>query len=277
MFTTRVPDAYALTERLAVPINCPPLCWGPATNTRTSTHNMHFYSPSPLSMGYIPRASYRPSLVSTYLDDETFPPLAFEGLGHPAFSHSFSPRVDAETRYRSALHELQAAEEEFEAHLTLKRARQAAILREHAARRDRALAIQAEVERIERARAVQAELAEEYERRQRALQAQVALDRARRQEHELLHAFVDANPRNLFASEHPFARTRPTHSRPSRRPVFHHGEVPTLEGLLRPFAGTHPHPQPHDPLQQFCPPVPSQHRSVEPQPSKKQDVETEMH
>ncbi|KAH9031909.1 hypothetical protein EDB85DRAFT_1890932 [Lactarius pseudohatsudake] len=231
---------------------------------------MHFYSPS---LGYIPRASYRPSLVSTYLDDETSSPLAFEGLGHLAFSHSFSPRLDAETRYRSALHELQAAEEEFEAHLTLRRARQAAILREHAARRDRALAIQAEVERIERARAVQAELAEEYARRQRALQAQVALDRARRQEHELRHAFVDANPRDLFASEHPFARTRPTHCRPSRRPVFHRGEVPTLEGLLRPFVGTHPHT--HDPLQQSGSPVPSQHRCVEPQPSKKQDVETD--
>lgn len=231
---------------------------------------MHFYSPS---LSYIPRASYRPSLVSTYLDDETSSPLAFEGLGHPAFSHSFSPRLDAETRYRSALHELQAAEEEFEAHLTLKRARQAAILREHAARRDRALAIQAEVERIERARAVQAELAEEYARRQRALQAQVALDRGRRQEHELLHAFVDANPRDHFASEHPFARTRPAHSRPSRRPVFHRGEVPTLEGLLRPFSGTHPHP--HDPLQQSGSPVPSHHHSVEPQPSKKQDVGTD--
>ncbi|KAH9044852.1 hypothetical protein EDB84DRAFT_1674487 [Lactarius hengduanensis] len=231
---------------------------------------MHFYSPS---LSYIPRASYRPSLVSTYLDDETSSPLAFEGLGHPAFSHSFSPRLDAETRYRSALHELQAAEEEFEAHLTLKQARQAAILRGHTARRDRALAIQAEVERIERARAVQAELAEEYARRQRALQAQVALDRARRQEHELRHAFVDADPRDLFASEHPFARTRPTHCQPSRRPVFHRGEVPTLEGLLRPFVGTHPHT--HDPLQQSGSPVPSQHRSVEPQPYKKQDVETD--
>ncbi|KAH9003665.1 hypothetical protein EDB86DRAFT_2264754 [Lactarius hatsudake] len=237
---------------------------------------MHFYSPSPLSMGYIPRASYRPSLVSTYLDEETSSPLAFEGLGHPTFSHSFSPRLDAEARYRSALHELQAAEEEFEAHLTLKRARQAAILREHAARRDRALAIQAEVERIERARAVQAELAEEYERRQRALQAQVALDQARRQEHGLLHTLVDANPRGLFASEHPFARTRPARSRPLRRPVFHRGEVPTLEGLLRPFAGTHPHPHPHDPRRLSGLPVPApQHRFVEPQPSKKEDVETD--
>ncbi|KAI9432663.1 hypothetical protein H4582DRAFT_2132018 [Lactarius indigo] len=259
---------------------------------------MHFYSPSPLSMGYIPRASYRPALVSTYLDDESSSPLAFEGLGHPAFSHSFSPRLDAETRYRRALHELQSAEEEFEAHLTLKRARQAAILREQAERRERALAIQAEVERIERARALQAELAREYEHRQRALQAQVALDRAQHQKHALLGALVDAHPRDHFVSEHPFARTRLTHSRPSRLPVPHNSEVPTLDGLLRSFAGVHPqssrlpvshdsevptlegllqlfagtHPQPHNPLQQSGSPAPSQRRSAEPQPSEKQDV-----
>ncbi|KAH9056423.1 hypothetical protein EDB87DRAFT_1636869 [Lactarius vividus] len=214
---------------------------------------MHFYNPSPLSMGYIPRTSYRPALSSS--------PLAFEGLGHPAFSHSLSPRLDAQTRYRRALHELQAAEEEFEAHLALKHARQAAVLREHAARRERALAIQAE-------------LAEDYERHQRALQAQVALDRARRQKHALLHAFVDANSRDPFASERPFTRTRQTHSRPSRLPVFHHGEVPTLEGLLRPYTGTHPHPHDHH-LQQFGSPAASQHRSTEPQPSEKQDVETD--
>ena len=231
---------------------------------------MHFYSPSPLSLGYIPRGSYRPAPVSTYLDDESSSPLAFEGGGYPAFSHTFTPRLDAETRYRRALHELQAAEEEFEAHLTLKRARQAAILREQAARRERALAIQAEVERIERTRALQAKLAEEYERRQCACQGHVAHDRARRQKHDLLHAFVDANPRELFASERPFARERLTHSGPSRRPVLHDSEVPGLEGLLKLFPGTHPHA--YGPLQQCGSAAPSQHCSAEPQPSEKQDV-----
>ncbi|KAI9461963.1 hypothetical protein BJY52DRAFT_168433 [Lactarius psammicola] len=230
---------------------------------------MHFYNPSPLSLGYIPRATYRPALVSTYLDDESSSPLTFEGLGYSDFSHTFSPRLDAETRYRRALHELQAAEEEFEAHLTLKRARQAAILREQAARRERALAIQAEVERIEHARILQAKFAEEYERRQRTRQAQVALDRARRQKHALLHAFVDANPRDLFASERLIARERVAHSEPPRPPVLHDSEVPTLEGLLKLFTGARP--QPHGPLQRSGSPAPSQHCCAEPQRSEKRD------
>jgi hypothetical protein len=147
---------------------------------------MHFYSPSPLSPVHIPRGSYRAALAPTYLDDEPSSAFSFEGgLGYPAFPHTFSPRIDAETRYRRALHELQAAEEEFDAHLALKRARQAAVLREQALRRGRALAIQAEAERIERARALEAKLAEEYELHQHAHQAQAARDRARRQKHAL--------------------------------------------------------------------------------------------
>ncbi|KAH9048588.1 hypothetical protein EDB84DRAFT_1456694 [Lactarius hengduanensis] len=157
---------------------------------------MHFYNPSPLSLGYIPRASYRPALVYTYLGDESSSALTSEGLVCPAFSHTSMPRLGAETRYRRAVHGLQTAEEELEAHLTLKRARQAAFLREQAARRERVLAIQAEVDRIERARALQAQIAEEYEWHQRAPQAQVALD----QRPLLLHAFADTNPRDLFAS-----------------------------------------------------------------------------
>ncbi|KAH9005049.1 hypothetical protein EDB86DRAFT_1709330 [Lactarius hatsudake] len=227
---------------------------------------MHFYSPSPLSLSYIPRVSYRPTLVYTYLGDDA---LTSEGLGYPAFTHTSTPRLDAETRYRRAVHGLQTAEEELEAHLTLKRARQAAFLREQAARRERVLAIQAEADRIERTRALQAQLAEEYEWYQRAPQAQVALD----QRPLLLHAFADANPRDLFASGLPFARERPTDSGPSRRPVLHDSEVPTLEGLLKLFTGIRP--RPHGPLQQSSSPAPSQHHPTEPQLSEKQDAATD--
>jgi hypothetical protein len=230
-----------------------------------------------MSLGYIPRLSYRPAPVSSYLDDESSSPLTFEGLGYPTFSHTFSPRLDAETRYRRALHELQASEEEFEADLAVRRARQVAVLRGQAARRERALAIQAEVERIERARALQAKLAEEYEWQERAHQAEVAFGRARRQKHALLHASVDTDRRDLFGSECPLAKRRLTHSRPSRRPVLHDSEVPTLEGL---FSRIHPRPQPHSTLQQSgsLAYAPFQHRSAEPQPlsREKQDAEEDV-
>ena len=233
---------------------------------------MNFYSPSPLSLGYIPRGSYRPALSSTYLDDEFSSPLTFEGLGYPNHSHTFSPRLDAETRYRRAVHELQAAEEEFEAHLTLRRAREAAILRERAVRRERALAIQAEVERIERARALQAKLAEEYGLQQRAHQAQVALDRARRQKHAFLHSCADAYSRDPFAHERSCAcaKKRLTHSEPVHRPVHHDSEVATFGDLLKLLSGTQP--QPSSPLEQSDLPAPPQPRPVESQPPEKRDA-----
>ena len=225
---------------------------------------MHFYNPSPLSLGYIPRGSYRHAFAPTYLDDEPSSAFSFDGPSYRASPHTFSPRVDAETRYRLALHELQAAEEEFDAHLTLRRARQAAVLREEALRRERALAIQDEVERIERARALQARLAEEYELHQRSHHAHVARDRARRQKHALLNGLVDANPGDFFASERPcaFARKQHCHSEPMRRPVPRGNEVATLDDLLKLFTGTHSRP---GPLQQSGPPAIPQTRSVEPQ------------
>lgn len=231
---------------------------------------MHFYSPSPLSLGYIPRRSYRPALVSTYPDYESFSALPSKGFGYPAFPGAVSPRLDAETRYRRAVHELQAAEEEFEAHLSLKRARKAAILHEEAMRRERALAIQVEVEPIESARGLDARLAEQYEWHHGAHRAEVALDRARRQKHGLLHTFVDGNPREPFAFESPLAKRRRTHSGTSRRVD---GEVPTLEGLLGMFPGTHHLLNPHSALGQSASPAPPQSRSVEPRPTEKQDSE----
>jgi hypothetical protein len=232
---------------------------------------MHFYSPSPLSLGYIPRRSYRPAHVPAYyLDDECSSALPFEGHGHPAFSHAFSPRPDAETRYRRALHELQAAEEEFEAHLSLKRAREAAVLREQAMRRESALAVQAEVEHIERSRALHPKLAEKYEWRQRAHQGDFGPDRARRQDHAAVHGFVDTDARDPFAYERYLARRRSTHSRPSRH---HDSEAPAVEGLLKLLSGFHAHAQPQGPLQQSDSPASSHHRSAEPQPSEKQNAE----
>lgn len=219
---------------------------------------MHFYSPSPLSMGYIPRRSYRPE---HYLDEESPSALSFEGLHYHTSPYTFSAPSDAETRYRRALHELHAAEEEFEAHLTLRRARRAAILSEQAARRERALALQAEFERIERARALQARLAEEYELHQRAHQAQAA----RRHNHPVLHPYP-------FASERPcsFARKRLTHSEPVHRPVLHDNEVTPLDGLLRLISGAHA--ELHSPLQQHSSRAPAQPRSSEPQSTEKQDT-----
>ena len=220
---------------------------------------MHFYSPSPLSLGYIPRGTHRPAPVPTYIGGECSSALTFEGLGYNAYPHSFLPRLDAETRYRRAVHEFQAAGEEFEAQLTLRRARQATILREQAERRQRALAIQAEIERIERARALQVKLAEECMLHQRAHRAQAALDRARHRKHALLHDFVDPYPRDPCSSERPcaFAKKRRTHLELAHRPVFHGNEVATFDGLLKLFSGILPRPQ---------------SRSVEPQPSEEQDL-----
>ena len=231
---------------------------------------MHFYSSSPLTLGYISRASYRPAPVFTYPDDESS--FIFEGLGYPAHTDTFPPRLDAETRYRRAVHELQAAEEEFKAHLTLRRAQKAAVVREQTARRDRALAIQAEVERIGHARALQVKIAEEYGLHQRAHRAQAALDRARRQRNALLHGFVDASPRDPCASERPcaFAKKRRTHPEPAHRHLLRDTDVVTFDGLLKLISGTHPQFQSQ--LRQSSSPAPPQPRSIERQPSEEQDL-----
>ena len=169
------------------------------------------------------------------------------------------------------MHELQAAEKEFEAHLFLRRARQAAILCAQSARRDRALAIQAEIERIERACVVQVKLAEEYGLHQRAHRAQVALDRVRYQRNALPHGFVDAYPRDPCASERPcaFAKKWLTLPEPAHRPILRDVEVVTFDGLLKLFSGIHLQSQ--SLLQQCNPPAPPLPRSTECQPSKKQD------
>ncbi|KAH9986961.1 hypothetical protein BJV77DRAFT_807229 [Russula vinacea] len=96
---------------------------------------MFYYRPSSRSQDYtpyLPRRSYRPA--SFDLNDVPSSALPFEDFGYSPLPHPFlPPRVDAETRYRRALDELQAAEQEFEAQMALERARQAAAVRQRAA------------------------------------------------------------------------------------------------------------------------------------------------
>ena len=223
-----------------------------------------------MTLGYIPRRSYRHAHAPTYLDDEFSSALPFEGLGHPAFSHAFSHRPDAETRYRRALHELQAAEEEYEAHLSLKHAREAAVLREQDARCERALAVEAEVGPVERSRTMHPKLVEKYEWRERASQGEVALNRARRREHALFHASVDTDAKDPSVYERYLAEKRLTHSGPSCR---HDSEVPTVEGLLKRLSRIHARSQRQCPLQQSGSHVSSHHRTAGPQPLEKQNPE----
>jgi hypothetical protein len=105
------------------------------------------------------------------------------------------PRVDAETRYRRALYELEAAEQDFEAQVALERARQAVAVRQRAAaeaaRLQRVNALYAEIERIKRARALQVQVEEEFGQRQRSFRAPTAFDHANRGERALLRALMN--------------------------------------------------------------------------------------
>jgi hypothetical protein len=103
--------------------------------------------------------------------------------------------VDAETRCRRALDELQAAKQEVdvEAHVALKRARCAATgqyAAAEAARVRRVDALCTEIERIKRERASQVQAKEVLGQRERALRAPTAFDRVHRGGRTLLHALV---------------------------------------------------------------------------------------
>lgn len=220
-------------------------------------------------MGYILRDPYRPALVPTCQGEEYYSALTFEGLSYPAFPNTFSPGLNAETPYRRAPHELQVAEEE-SSDITLNPVRQAADLREQGAYRERRLAIQPEVERVEGAHGLPVKLARDYELHDRAHQVQAALDRRPCQKVALLHAF-DANDKCLSVSERPSAKKRRlTHSEPTRHPVLRASEVTTFDSLLKLFSWAHS--PPHSPLQQSCSPAPSQPRSAGPQLSEKPDA-----
>ncbi|KAI0299032.1 hypothetical protein B0F90DRAFT_1730216 [Multifurca ochricompacta] len=233
---------------------------------------MHFYNPSqsPLSLEYLPLRSYRPAYP--YFDGEPSSAFAFEERGRPVFSYAPLPRLDAETRYRRAVHELQAAEQEFEAHISLKRARQAAILRQRAAaeasRRERALAIRAEVERIESACALQAQSKKNT--------SDAALHRGYRQQNDSLRALVDASVRKVAGSEPRVTERQSTHSRPTCSAACHDSESLTFGGLLKLFTEILPQLHPTNPPESSASPTPSQqHPPAEPQPSSSKQDEAE--
>ena len=158
---------------------------------------MFHYSPPSRSHGYtsyLPRRSYFPGSFDIYEEPSLAHPL--EDLGYPSLSHSFlPPQVDAETRYRRALYELQAAEQEYQSHISLERARLASAIRERAAaeaaqrEREHEIAFFAEIERINHARALQEQVEERLAQRQRGLRSQVAFDRAHYRRHAPLRAF----------------------------------------------------------------------------------------
>ena len=197
---------------------------------------MFHYSPSLRSQGYtsyLPRRSYFPT--SFDIDEAPSPAYAREDLGYLSLSHSFlPPRIDAETRYRRALFELEAAEQEYQGHIAVERVRQAAAIRQRAgvedARREREIALYAETERINLARALQEKVEERLAQHQGALRNQVPFDRAHRGRHALMRAIFGDAERDSVPQCHA-ARPQPDN------------ETSTIGELLGLFAGVHPERQ----------------------------------
>ena len=234
---------------------------------------MFFYSPSSLSQGYpsyLPRRSYRPASFYQYddLSDLSGYAVDREDLAYSPFEPSFPPRMDAETRYRRALHELEAAEQEFEAHVALERARRVALVRQRAAaeaaRRERVHAIQAEVERIKRTRALKSLVEEGLSQPQHPFLPRAACGRGPCQG----RAFVDADTTGCPVPQRRFPGCRRTRPQPSHCPFARQDNGSFTPGdLLGLLAGIHPEPEPTNPPQKLTPPTPSQpHGPAEPQP-----------
>jgi hypothetical protein len=200
---------------------------------------MFHYSPSSRSQdytSYLPRRSYFPA--SFDIDDAPSPAYPVEELGYPSLSHSFMPpRTDAETRYRRALYEVEAAEEEYQAHIALERARQATALRQRAAAeaagRKREIALYAEMERIKRARALQEQVEERLARRKWALRTHVGAHGGR---HPLMRAIYGDAERDSVRQDHA-TRVEPEN------------ETLTIGDLLGLFTGVHPERQRTSPPQ----------------------------
>jgi hypothetical protein len=174
---------------------------------------MPFYSPSSFSLGhpsYLPRGSYRPASSYDYDEPSDLSAFTLEDFADSPLPSRFPPRMHAETRYRRALHELEAAEQEYEAHVAFERARQVAIARRRAAaaeaaRRERAHAIQAEVERVQRTRALQLLIGEGPAPRQHSLHPRVAFGRAPCEGRALFHALAAADAREDSAPPRHFS------------------------------------------------------------------------
>jgi hypothetical protein len=204
---------------------------------------MFYYSPSSRFQGhtsYLPRRSHLPA--SFDVDDTPSSAFALEDLGHSSLPQSFlPPRINPETRYRRALYELEAAEQEYQAHVAVERARQAAAVRRRvaaeAARREREIALYAEMERINRARALQEQVEEGFFQRQPALRTQAGLDRVHHNGpgRVLAHALygdAERDPVTRFFEGHP-AHPHP-HPIPSTRQASGTSALGDLLGL---FAG----------------------------------------
>jgi hypothetical protein len=218
---------------------------------------MFHYSPSSRSQytWYLPRRSYFPA--SSDIDDAPSPAYGLEDLRYPSLSHSFlPPRIDAETRYRRALYELEAAEQEYQAHRALERARQAGAIRQRAAaeatRRDREIALFEEIESINGARALQEQVEERVAQRQRDFRTQVPFDLAHRGTHGPMRAIYGDAERDSVSQGHP--------ARPQRD-----DEALTIGDLLNLFTGVHAERQRASPPQRLTSPTCSRpHHPTEP-------------
>ena len=250
---------------------------------------MAFYNPSSPSLGsssYIPRHSYRPT--SFYQNDNELSSLstfALEDLDYPPLGPVLPRRLDAVTRYRRALHELEAAEQEFEAHVALERARRIALIRQHSAaeavRRERARAIQAEIGCVERTRALQELVEQRLAQRQLPSRPQAALGRVAYHGPTLFGDFPDADSIEGFVPHRRFPRyrrSRPhfTHC-PTRRDdedAFSVGDLLKFLGGVyletEPASGTQeltsctaePRPEPEPQLQSQLPSQPQPQRAT---------------
>jgi hypothetical protein len=233
----------------------------------------HYSSPS-RSQGYtsyLPRRSYFPTFSD--IDDAPSPAYALEDLGYSSLSHSLlPPPIDAETRYRRALYELEVAEQEYQTHIVLERARQTAAVRQRvaaeAARHERDIAFYAEIERINHQRALQEEVEGRLAERQRALRTQVPFDIAHRGRHALMRGINGDAERDSVPRGHP-ARHQPDN------------ETLTIGDLLGPFAGVHPERQCSSPPQRPTSPTSSQphhttERHIQPQPPEHGNAEVNL-
>lgn len=242
---------------------------------------MFFYSPpsfSPRYSSYIPRRSYRPASFYQY-DDEPYGPSTFslEDSASP-LPATFPPRVDPETRYRRALHELEAAEQEFEAHVALERANQVALARQRAAaeaaRRERARAIQAEVERLERARALQDLVEERPAQRQHSCRPRAGFGRAPPPGHDLVRALAGLGATEDFGPHRRFPGCRRSRSHMTHRPTPPRDDqdehVFSIGDLLKFIAGVHLEPEPVSPTQEPTSPIAEPEPEPEPQPPQPQ-------
>lgn len=228
---------------------------------------MFHYSPSSRSQGYAPYLPRRSNFSASFdINDTPSPTYALEDLGYPPLSQPFVPRpINAETRYRRALYELEAAEQEYQNQIALEaRARQMAAIRQRAAaeaaRREREIALYAEVERINHARALQEQVEERLAQRQRGLRTQVGDDGGHRGRHAFMRA-VHGDAEGDSALRRHCAHLQADN------------ETSTIGDLLGLFAGVHPECQRACQCQRPTSPTASQPRQpAEPGPHSQPQV-----